>query len=146
MLINTPAVTARRAPRGFSGLKIVPPALVWPARGLLQNQGIDPNMLSNEGELDPQALFALAYDTVTIRTSVTPEIPIDLTQKGSGQVSQLVKDLQPVVTLKGRAGKVVIAPAGEPSGVRNLKPASIQAGLGLGAALLGLIIIGRAII
>lgn len=102
-------------------------------------------MLADNGEIDPQALFALAFDKVTVKTALTPEIPIDLTQKGSGQVSQLVKDLQPVVILSGRAGRVVIAPAGEAAQVANLQPAAIQAGLGIGAALLGLIIIGKAI-
>lgn len=143
MLINTPTVRRSR----FSGIQLVPPALVWPARGVLQNQGIDPKMLEDNGEIDPQALFALAFDKVYIRTSVTPEIPIDLSQKGDGQVSQIVKDLQPVVILKGRAGTVKIAPAGEPSGINpNLQPAAVTTGLGIGAAILGLLVIGKALL
>lgn len=103
--------------------------------------------LRNFQAIDAQALLALAYDTVTIKTALTPPIVIDLRESGSGQVTQLMKDVQPAVILSGRAGRVVIAPAGEPSGINpNIKPAAVKAGLGVGAALLGAILIGAAII
>jgi hypothetical protein len=118
---------------------------VYPARGLLANQGIDPRMLEDNGEIDPQALFALAFDTVTVKTAIAPDMVIDMTKKGSGQVSQIVKDAKPTIILSGRAGRIVIAPAGEATTVANFQSAGIQAGLGIGAALLGLIVIAKAL-
>lgn len=144
MLINRSLGFVRR--NGFNGLQILPPALVIPGRLALQAQGIDGRMISDSGDVNPQALVALAWDTVEIKTAVSPPIVIDLKKSGKGQASQIIRDLQPVVTLNGRAGRVVIAPAGEPSGIKNLQPAAIQAGLGIGLGLLGLLIVGKSLI
>jgi hypothetical protein len=144
MLINRALGFSRRG--ALNGLQILPPALVMPARLALQAQGIDGRMITDSGDVDPQALVAMAWDTVEVKTSVSPPVVVDLRRSGDGQASALVRELQPVVTLNGRAGRVVIAPAGEPSGLKNLQPAAVQAGLGIGLGLLGLLIVGKSLL
>jgi hypothetical protein len=70
-------------------------------------------MITDAGDLDPQALVALAFDKVVIKTTATPDIEIDLRQAGTGKISAAVRTFQPTVILSGRAGRVVIAPGGE---------------------------------
>lgn len=133
MLVNRSLGFSRR---GFSGLQIIPPLLINPARAALIAQGVDPKMISDSGELDPQALVAIAFNKVEISTTATPTITIDLSKTGEGQASAAVRALRPTVVLSGRAGRVVIAPAGETAG----NPAALQAGLGVGLGLVGLLI------
>lgn len=122
--------------RGFSGLQIIPPILINPARAALIAQGVDPKMISDSGDLDPQALIAIAFNKVEISTTATPTITIDLSKSGQGSASAAVRALKPTVVLSGRAGRVVIAPAGESKG----SPGVMAAGLGVGLGLVGLII------
>jgi hypothetical protein len=131
----------------FADIQIIPPAFVGISRAALQAQGIDPRMIQDDGNLDPQALLAIAWQTASFRTSLTPAIDIDLTRKGDGQVSTLVKELQPVFELRGRVGNVTIAPAGVPTGINpNITPAATWAGVGVGLGLLGLLVIGKTLL
>ncbi len=130
----------------LNGLPLIPAPLVGAARVFFQSQGMSPSVVSDSGEIDADALMALAFDKVEIRTALTPPVTIDLKAPSSGEASQLMKDIQPAVILSGRAGRHVIAPAGIPNGVMSNR--IVQAGgigfLGVGAAVLGMLALGRA--
>jgi hypothetical protein len=104
----------------FSGLQIVPQSLVPIARATFASQGINGAAVSDTGEVDPQALIALAFDKMEIRTAYTPTIVMDLKAPPDPETAILLNDVKPHITLWGRAGKVEIAPYGmeipEPAG------------------------------
>ena len=52
----------------LAGIQIVPPALVGPIRSFFTSRGIQASAVSDSGEIDPQALLALAYKGVEIRS------------------------------------------------------------------------------
>lgn len=63
--------------------------------------------------------LAAVYDTIEIRTSVTPPALIDLHEAASsaGQPpSAITQFLKPTIILSGRSGRDVIAPYGEAEG------------------------------
>jgi hypothetical protein len=70
-------------------------------------------------DLSDPATIALAAitPTLTIQTSITPPMTIDLTGGGGGSSGGLVTFLKPTVTLNTPLGGVVIAPAGAASGI-----------------------------
>lgn len=132
--------------QSMNGLQLVPPALVGLARPLLQSQGIDPNALSSSGEIDPMALLTMAFDKVEIRTALTPPVVIDLLKPTDPKTRAQLSLVQPAIIFTGRAGRAAIAPYGVPSGISpRVKQMGIALGVGVGAALLGLVIFGGAI-
>lgn len=62
--------------------------------------------------------LASIYDTIEIRTSVTPPAVIDLYEiaHDNGPPSPITQFLKPTLILSGRAGTQVIAPYGEAAG------------------------------
>lgn len=129
----------------LNGLPLIPSPLVGAARLFFQTQGMNPSVVSDSGEISADALVALAFDKVEIRTALTPPVTINLKEASSGEVSQLIKDIQPAIILSGRAGTHTIAPAGIPNGssTRVAQATGIGA-MGIGAAVLGLLALGRA--
>lgn len=131
----------------FSGLQIVPAPLVPVVRGLLASQGVtNPGAVTDSGELDPMALIALGFDRVEIRTALSPPVVINLGGPSDPQTEATLKRVQPAIMFSGRAGKAEIAPYGVPLAIDpDIKNAGVSIGLGLGAALLGVMLFGGAI-
>jgi hypothetical protein len=125
----------------FGGVRLVPPALVGAARALLQAQGIDPNVLSASGEVDAGALIALGFDTVELRTAMTPPLRINLKEPSDPETSALLNQIRPTIIFSGRAGRYELAPYGQTSGAAGVVGTSQKNLLfGVGAAVLGLVL------
>lgn len=69
----------------------------------------------------PAQAFASLYDTLEIRTAITPPVNINvaqlLSQGQGGQPSQpdlIVRLLKPTVVLHGAAGDINLSPSGDP--------------------------------
>lgn len=138
---------AFRGYASYAGVKLLPPALVPIARSLLQSQGIDARAVSDSGEIDPQALVALAFDKVEIRTAYTKPIMVDLKGPPDPETARLLADIRPQIKLSGRAGEAEIAPygqkaAGESSGFPSLNTPTGRIALGIGAGAIGLLFVG----
>jgi hypothetical protein len=100
--------------------------------------------LSGFGDLGSDAIAALATVSpiVTIQTSVTPEIPINLTGTpgagvGANSGGALVNFLQPTVRFYAADGQTVLATIA-PNGV----PSGISSAVGTWAAVAGLLLAG----
>lgn len=130
----------------YDGVKLLPPALVSIARSLLQSQGIDARAVSDDGEIDPQALVALAFDKMELRTAYTEPILVDLKGPPDPQTAKLLADIRPQVTLTGRAGKAEIAPYGQGAAESGIFPSlntpTGRIALGIGAGAVGLLFVG----
>lgn len=130
----------------FAGLQLVPPVLVGAVRQLLQAQGIDPKAISDTGEVDSQALIALAFDRIEIRSRLAPPIVIDLKTPPDAKTQAYLREIQPALVMTGKAGRAEVAPYGMPHGITpGLAIAGKQLGWGLGAVALGLVFLGGAI-
>ncbi len=130
---------------GLAGLQILPSSLVWAGRAALNAQGISPAALNDNGEIDPQALIAMAFDTLEIQTTAFAPLKINL-KNVSGSPSPEMQRLKPFIKLSGPAGAVELAPFGKPSGIDNaIQTAGSNIGIGIGAAILGLLFIGKAL-
>lgn len=131
----------------FSGLQIVPRALVPVARATFVSQGIDGAAVSDTGEVDPQALIALAFDKLELKTAYTPTLVMDLKAPPDPATAILLNDIRPHITLWGRAGKVEIAPYGvdipEPAGRWS---SATKLAIGFAAGALGLGLIAKAVL
>lgn len=129
----------------FSGVQLVPGALAPLLRGVFMSRGFAPSVVADDGSVDADALLGLAYDHVRIETNLTDPIDINLRDPSSGATSALMQDLQPVITFSGPAGQIEYAPAGHPGGLTGrLKQAGALGILGIGAGIVGLLILGRA--
>lgn len=124
-------------------MQILPPALVPAARTALQNEGFDPNTIGNDGTLNVTGVIARFYNTVTIRTSVTPDLVFPISPDG-GQpdraTQELLNELRPTVILSGPAGVYELAPYGNTQGQTSWWPLALAGGglaLFLGWAIFG---------
>lgn len=133
----------------MGGLQLAPQALVPSIRALFQAQGIDGSAVDDQGNIDPQALLALAFDQVEIKTNATPTMTMNLKGPSDPTTQALLNQLQPTLVFSGPAGRAVLAPqgaAGEDGGnwfsALTGKAGIAVAATGVGAALL-LIALGR---
>lgn len=116
-------------------MQLVPAALVPAVRQYIQSQGADPAIFNNDGSVNPLGAVGLFFDTVTVRTSITPDITFPINASGqppSRAGQELLEQLQPVVVMSGRAGTVEVAPYGMPVGRRSWLPVVL---VGAGAVL-----------
>lgn len=134
----------------FGGL--IPPQLVPSIRNYFVAQGITPSAVSDSGDIDPQALIALVYDSVEFRSRLFPEGSVvynlkDTTQ--SPKVREALRFTQPAVILRSKThgNRVLFAPAGVPTSIASTEIKSVASNLGFaaGATALGLILVGAAI-
>lgn len=96
------------------------------------------------GAFDATALIALGFRTIEVRTALTPPMVIDLLAPADPRTAETMSRIKPAVVLSGNLGRVEIAPYGMPSGIDpQLKSAAVSIGLGLGAAVLGVMVFGR---
>lgn len=103
-------VRSMRRSRSLNGLQLAPAALVPSIRALFQAQGIDGSAVDDQGNVDPQALLALAFDQVEIRTNATPTVTMSLKGPSDPATEALLTQLQPTLTFSGAAGTAVLAP------------------------------------
>ncbi len=129
----------------YGSIQLVPAPLVAAVKAALKAQGLDPDAITSSGAIDPQGLFSSAFETVEIRSNLTPPLEFSLRGPSNPTVQALLNQVQPTVILKGKAGRFVIAPKGESSGTKDLTKAGTSIGLGIGAGLLGLLLVGAAV-
>lgn len=116
-------------------MQILPAYLVPVAQGLIREQGGDPNILFPDGSINPTGAVSLFFDRATVRTAITPDLIFPISASGeppSRAQQELIAQLQPSVTLSGRAGTVIVAPYGVPQGSRSWIPIAL---FGAGAVL-----------
>ena len=129
----------------FGAIPLLPSALAIAARAALGSQGYNPNIISPSGEIDPQALLALAYDRIELRTSLFDKLVINLNSPSDPATQAMMNRIQPSITFVGRAGRFEIAPYGVATGIdRDVGTWGWKIGAGIGAALLGLLLVGKA--
>ena len=127
---------AHMAFRQFSGMQLVPPALVGAVRNALKAQGYDPDAISDSGEIAPSGFFTSAFDTMEIRSALW-DGPLVLNLRGPSNplTRAMIDQIQPDVLLRGPAGQYRYSPAGTPSGSPFLPlmlgGVAIAAGVGL---------------
>lgn len=132
---------------GFGALQIVPPLFVGPARSLLQSQGLPTQVLTDAGEIDAEGVLSIAFDTIELRTRLAAPVRFPIQGGPSDpETAVLLKEIQPAITFSGRAGRYTVAPYGNPTTISGaIRRAGPLVGLGLGAALLGTLLLGGAI-
>jgi len=131
----------------FAGLALVPSTFVPVARSLLAGQGYDPNVLAANGEISASDLFALAFDTVEIRTAYSPVISSSLRGPPNPRTTALLREVRPALTLMGRAGRVHWAPYGDPPDEPfDVATSALHAGVGIGLVFFGLGFLARGFI
>jgi hypothetical protein len=130
----------------YGGLQLVPSSLVGAARLAFETQGISGAAISDTGEIDPQALVALAFDTVTIRTAVTPDIVINMKAPSTPGQQSIINQLHPQIFLSGRFGTVPLQPWGQETTPEGEWSTRIKVGIGIAAGVLGLAVLGKALL
>lgn len=125
-------------------MQILPAALVPAAQSLISQQGYDPNLISGDGSLNPAGVVNIFFDSVVVRTAITPDLIFPINASGappSEAMQELMRTIQPSVTLTGRAGTVTVAPYGAPTGQTSWLPIALF-GLG-GLAFVGWALFGK---
>ena len=110
--------------------------LVDIVRSVLVQQGFPPDVIDSAGKMNLTAIAAGLYDTVEIHSKLTPPIVLNLKDAlASGPPNPIVAWAQPTVVLRGKRGRVVVAPYGESEG--SILPLLALAGglVGLGYVL-----------
>ncbi len=102
--------------RSMNGLQLAPAALVPSIRALFETQGIGGNAVDDQGNIDPQALLALAFDQVEIRTNATPPVTMSLKGPSDPATQAILAKLNPTLIFTGAAGRAVLAPYDGTSG------------------------------
>lgn len=106
-------------------MQLVPQQLVPAVRAYIQQQGADPNLIANDGSINPAGVVNVFFDTVTVRTAITPDLVFPINSSGappSAAMQQLMNTVQPTITLSGRAGTVTVNPYGTPVGQTSWAP------------------------
>jgi hypothetical protein len=138
------SMIVRNFDRNLAGMQIVPAALVGAARSSLRAQGFDPDLIKPNGEIDPAGLITSAFETVEIRSALTPPMVIKLRGPSNPNTQKLIDEVQPMLVLQGKAGRYQFAPSGVPTTL-NMSSIGTTLGFGIGAALLGLLFVGAAV-
>lgn len=111
------------------------PLVLGPLRAALATQGLQDAIDAN-GDVNFGALASQAYDTIEFRSQLTPTVSVATAGTPGAAPSWVAGILKPMVTFKGKAGTVVVAPEGVPGNYGWAAAAGIVFGLvGLGYAL-----------
>jgi len=99
---------------GMAANSPIPLLLVEPLRAALVSQGFPRETVTNSGQINPAGLLAGSYDTLEIRTAITPPIIIDTRSLliDNGKRNPLLDAVKPTIILRGNGGVNVIAPYG----------------------------------
>lgn len=88
---------------------------------------------------DASSTFSALFNQVTIRTTITPDINIDLSAPPDPATHALLAKLRPAIHLSGPAGTFDIAPYGDPTEVNDdLLNALVEIGAALALSGLGI--------
>lgn len=112
-------------------MQLIPQQLVPAVRAYVQQQGLDPGMINGDGSLNAAGAVNIFFDTVTVRTAVTPDLVFPIAASGqppSQAMQELMRQLQPSVTLSGRAGVATVAPYGQAQGQTSWWPLVLGGG------------------
>lgn len=97
--------------------------------------------------LDAQTLFGLAFNTVEIRTALSPPVVIDMNSPTDPSTASLMQLVQPALILNGPAGRMQVAPYGVPDGISPVfSTSATKTAVGVGLGLVGLVLIGASIL
>jgi hypothetical protein len=102
------------------------------------------------GDIDATAIVALGYDTITVDTNATGPVAIPISAMGGPPdpaTQALMQQLQPAITISGRAPTIHVAPYGDPPGGVSgyFKSIGWKLGAGIGLGMIGLVLLGGAI-
>lgn len=93
----------------------IPVILVEPLRQALMTQGFPRETVGNDGTINPAGFLAGSFDSMQIRSNITPNIDIStaelLKDDGKGG-NPLLRYIRPTIVLTGKGGTSVIAPYG----------------------------------
>ncbi len=123
-------------------MQVLSPAFVPGARALIQQQGGNPFIFTDGGELNPDGLIQLLFNEVEVSTSATPTLRFPIGPTGAppnAAADALIKTLQPSIVFSGPAGRIVVAPFGQAQGTSWLP--LIVAGLAV-TAVVGWLVFG----
>ncbi len=91
----------------------IPAVFIAPLRLALTSQGFPAETITNDGRINPAGLLAGAYDTIEIRSNVSPPIIIDTRELlKDGGPNPLMNTIKPTIVLSGASGRNLIAPYG----------------------------------
>jgi hypothetical protein len=130
---------------------MIPAAMIPTVRSVFTSQGITASAVDDNGNIDPQAIIALVYDSVEFRSRLFPPGSVTYNLKNtesSPQTRALLKAVQPAVILHSAqyGDKVLFAPLGVPTAqATEVTTAASNIGFGVGAVALGLVLAGVAI-
>lgn len=95
----------------------------------------------------PQTLFGVAFDTVELRTRLAPPVRFKINGPSDPATMAMLRRIQPAIIFTGNAGRYEIAPVGSPEGIDPaVESAGPLIGFGIGAALLGVLFIGKSLL
>lgn len=100
---------------------------------------------TTDGSINPQGLLTSAFDTLEIRTTATAPIVVNLRGPPSPSAQALIDQFRPQIILSGRAGRFEFAPGGSGDQL-DFSRSAMSLGLGLGAAILGVGLLGYALL
>ena len=144
MIMN--GFAARHAMRGFGDVQLFNPLVAATARAALQSQGLNPNIVTPGGALDPQMLITLAFDSVEVRSTLG-NFTINLNAPSSPAMQAVIDRVKPTLVFRGRAGTFEVAPYGAATGVDpSVSKWGGAIGIGIGAGIIGLLLLGRALL
>lgn len=91
----------------------IPQVFIAPLRAALAAQGFPRETIGDNGVLNPAGLLAGSYDSLELRSAITPTFRIDTKALLSdGPRNPILDAVKPTVILTGPAGTNVIAPYG----------------------------------
>lgn len=130
----------------FGDITVVPRIAVPAARLALQQQGINPTVLKDDGTMSATDMFSLAFDTIEIKTAFTPPVVIKLNEPSDPATQALLNRVRPTLIIRGRAGRVEVAPYGV-AGTEDpfVKQSILKGAVAVGALLLGVALIKRSL-
>lgn len=120
-------------------------------RSLFTNAGVTASAIDDNGNIDPQAIIGLVYDSVEFRSRLFPPGSVTYNLKNTDinpQTRALLAAVQPAVILHSTqyGDKVLFAPNGVPTAQAiEVSTAASNVGFGIGAVALGLVLVGAAV-
>lgn len=100
-------------------MSAIPAVMVPSVRAALYAQGLPPELVTNEGTINPSGLLASIYDTVEFRSAASPTVKVSTRSlvDANAPSNPLVQWLSPSVAFTAADGQVVeIAPYGRKEG------------------------------
>lgn len=111
----------------------IPQVLIAPLRVALQQQGFPPEMVRDDGSLNPAGLLSTVFDEVEFRSALWPNINVKTRQLlAQGPANPFMAWVKPTVILRGGGQETIVAPFGQHPG------GTVIPVIGVGVLLIGL--------